>query len=90
MGGCTAVDCGGSTVTGTIKKSVMEEVTELTVGFLAKNLAPAQAVRSYAGKLSHVATVISTWRPFLGELWAALTGAAKAQAAGSPDGGAPN
>ena len=30
---------------------------------------------SFAGKCSHVATLVQTWRPFLNELWAAFASA---------------
>jgi hypothetical protein len=39
---------------------------------LGENVIGVTRLRSYAGKASHTASIIPTWRPFLNEIWAAL------------------
>ncbi len=38
---------------------------------LASNLVSEKILRSFTGKLSNAARVLTAWRPFLGEIWAA-------------------
>ena len=48
----------------------------------SSNVVSKKLIRSIAGRGSHVATVVTTWRPFLSELWAALA----SQPSGAPPG----
>ena len=41
---------------------------------MSLNQVEIQALRSYAGKANHVATLVHTWRPFLDQLWTAISG----------------
>ena len=53
-----------------------EKIKELILiidGFLARNVLPIREVRSYVGKAMHIASVIFLWRPFLSEVWPALS-----------------
>ena len=59
-------------ITVSLKKEIEDDVKVLTSKMLALNVVPAKSLRSYAGKISHIASVLSTWRPFLQEVWAAL------------------
>ena len=51
----------------------MKELHDLTVELLAKPKLTLDALRSYAGKANHVAALIYQWRPFLDQIWAALS-----------------
>ena len=51
----------------------MKELHDLTVELLAKPKLTLDSSRSYAGKANHVAALIYQWRPFLDQIWAALS-----------------
>ena len=53
-----------------------EKVTELVAiirGMLEKNVIPVKKLRTLAGKSTHIASLILVWRPFLNQLWAAIS-----------------
>jgi len=56
-----------------VKQATADEVTVITTAFWRLNVVPVRDLRSYAGKCTAMASVISTWTPFLKPLWAALT-----------------
>ena len=64
--------CNHDGVRISVKPDTISELKCLTHQFLSKNVVPIKALRSFAGKCSHVASMIPTWKPFLGCLWAAL------------------
>ena len=41
--------------------------------FNAGNVVTIKALRSFAGKAMNIATILFMWRPFLHQLWAAMT-----------------
>ena len=55
-----------------VKPEFMETLASETLALSSTNVIGIRALRSYAGKCNHVAGLISCWRPFLTELWAAL------------------
>ena len=55
-----------------LKEEIESSVRKLTKDMLKLNVLPTRDLRSYAGKVSHIASVLSTWRPFLQEVWGAL------------------
>ncbi len=48
--------------------------------FLIVNVVPTAELRSFLGKAMNVASVIFVWRPFLAEIWAAMTAAKETNA----------
>ena len=48
-------------------------ITSLVRATLAENLISLEELRSLAGKANHVATLIYAWRPFLDQIWAAIS-----------------
>ena len=75
----TRIDWIGSTlwvhpgvIMAAIKQETKEELISLIGGMLSKNVTCCKALRSLAGKLSNSARLLTVWRPFLGEIWAAL------------------
>ena len=65
----------GDRITGIrvqVKVSIVEDVMQLTAAFLKLNLVKRKELRSYVGKLMHIASLVYTMRPFLQELYAAL------------------
>ena len=60
-------------VTASIKEEFMMEFTTLVRDTLAKNLISIDDLRSLAGKANHIATLIYAWRPFLDQIWAAIS-----------------
>ena len=59
-------------VTVSIKPEIEAEVMKMTSEIMSANVVPVKTLRSYAGKVSHIASVLATWRPFLQEIWGAL------------------
>ena len=55
-----------------VKKAIVEDVDHLTKRFVAANLVSLKDLRSYVGKLTHMASLVYMLRPFLLELYAAL------------------
>ena len=51
----------------------MTEFTELVNSTLKLNVISKGELRALAGKANHVATLIYAWRPFLDQLWAAIS-----------------
>ena len=60
-------------VVATIKADRVSELLELTRTYLSKNVISVKDLRSYVAKASNFATLLFCWRPFLSELWAAVT-----------------
>ena len=58
-------------VTVEVKRAIIEDVASLVNRFLSKNVIPTKELRSLTGKLTHVASVVMTLRPFLTELYGA-------------------
>ena len=60
----------------TVRASIMEnrvsEVKHLTSCMLEQNVVSIKELRSYTGKMQSMASLLHTWRPFVGMLWAAL------------------
>jgi len=65
------------------KPTLVQEARTLTTELLSGNVIARKLLRSYCGKLSHIASLIFTLRPFVAELWAALY---TADTAGAPSG----
>ena len=61
-----------SGITISLKEEIETEVRELTETIMSSNVVSFKELRSYAGKVSHIAGVLMTWRPFLQEIWGAL------------------
>ena len=62
----------------------MNGIKVITKKLLGVNVLPLKALRSYAGKNSHVATIVDMFRPFLQDLWAAVASAAKGDSNAPP------
>ena len=60
-------------VIGSIPKEKMQDLLEGTLSLMKGNVVAAKELRSYAGKLVNVSNLILQWRPFLEEIWAALS-----------------
>ncbi len=55
-----------------IPEAKVEDMLQLTLKLLSRNVVGIRDLRSYAGKAVNFASVIHVWRPFLDEIWAAL------------------
>ena len=65
----------------------LQELLEIIGGMLGENVVSRKRVRSLPGKASRVASLVWAWRPFLSELWTALSDlGADARATGCPRG----
>ena len=62
-------------VEATIKESTIQDLKVTLQEALQCNVIPIKKLRSIAGQLSNVAMLIVTWRPFLHQIWAALSAA---------------
>ena len=67
------IDVVAATISATASDEAVQELHTLTTGFLAMNVIPLKSLRSFAGKCSHVATIVDTFRPFLKDLWGAMS-----------------
>ena len=56
----------------TIKQAIVDDVLDSTKAFLECNVVAIKPLTSYCGKLMHIASLIYTLRPFLGDLYAAI------------------
>ena len=57
----------------TAKADILTELAADLDALEGVNIVTKKAVRSLAGRGSHIATLVPAWRPFLAELWAALS-----------------
>ena len=68
-----AIDTIAMKVTASIKAEFMRELATTTKQLMAKNVCSLKEIRSFAGAVNHVASLLWGWRPFLEELWAAIS-----------------
>ena len=55
-----------------LQSEAVREMQRMVSAALGANVVSEKVLRSLAGKLSNAARVLTAWRPFLGEIWAAL------------------
>ena len=60
-------------VVAKIKADFMTDFRSLTLDIMKNRYVSLDALRSYAGKANHIAALIMSWRPFLDQIWAALS-----------------
>jgi hypothetical protein len=63
----------GTTVTASIKQSILEDLQRQVKRALKTNLLSNREVQSLAGRANHVATLIPFWRPLLQSFWKSLS-----------------
>lgn len=51
-----------------VREAALQELRDTILGFFETKVIPLRELRSFAGKANHVATLVYTWRPFLGEI----------------------
>jgi hypothetical protein len=61
-----------SGVLAMLQADTIKELSDTIDEILKHNVVSHKLLRSLAGKLSNAARVLTAWRPFLGEIWAAL------------------
>ena len=59
-------------VLAALQSEAVQDMRKLIDEALTGNVISVKALRTLAGKLSNAARLLTTWRPFLAELWAAL------------------
>jgi hypothetical protein len=60
-------------VTAGINEDKIVELRELLQEYIPANVIPLKTLRSIGGKANNMATLLHVWRPFLNEIWAAIT-----------------
>ena len=55
------------------------EINDSVAKFLSVDVLPVKEVRFFAGKAMHIAPIIYVWRPFLSDVWGALSDLDKAK-----------
>ena len=60
-----------------IKAVRIDELKALTVKYRSSNVISVKELRSYTGKAANFAQLLFSWRPFVHELWSALTSDSK-------------
>ena len=79
----------GDSVTVALSADKTDELSQLVDKYLSANVVPLKALRSFVGLATHFASVLFAWRPFLAELWAAVTSAVTPQHSQPSRGGLP-
>ena len=72
---------GRTWVLATIKAERVAELLQLTEEYLRLNVVSIKLLRSYVSKAANFATLLFTWRPFLVEIWAAVSGSSESSRA---------
>ena len=79
------ITVGATWVRATIKPDRVQELLDMTMKFLyGGNVISVKDMRTYVVKAANFAMLLFAWRPFLGELWAAVSGTDTTT--GSPNG----
>ena len=73
-------------ITVRVKASITHETLLMTEGFLRQNVVSLRDLRAYAGKLAHISSLVSTLRPFLRNIWGALSDAGEGSPSRAPPG----
>ena len=67
----TSLQFGSNGILATIKQEKRSELQKLIASTLRRNVVSSKFLQSLAGKLSDGARLLTTWRPFLCDLWVA-------------------
>ena len=70
--GANLLAADNDTIKATIMEDRVSEVKHLTETLCSGNLVAVKDLRSFTGKRQSMASLLHTWRPFVGMLWAAL------------------
>ena len=62
-----------SYVVASIKEGTINDVMKMTKDIRSLNVVPTKMLRTYVGKCASIASLVTHWRPFLAELWGALS-----------------
>ena len=60
-------------ITAQIPDTKLVELEEMATKFLTANVVAIKPLRSFAGKATNIATLVFAWRPFLNQIWAAMS-----------------
>ena len=60
-------------VIASVPPEKLEEIIKIINSLLNSNVAPIRVVRSLAGKLMNIASLVVMWRPFLSNIWGSLS-----------------
>ena len=71
--GFTLCTNGSTNLQVSIKDQFLKDLRKDTDDIMVLNIVPVKTLRVFAGKCNHVAGLIPCWRPFLSELWAAIS-----------------
>ena len=80
IGSRLTIDATG--VKAELKQEARDELILLITGALKLNVVPTKVLKTIAGKLSNGARLLTLWRPFIAEIWTAIS----AGASGAPPG----
>ena len=67
-------------IIATIKPEILKELEAQIEQVLKSNVVSIRLLRSLAGRANHVASLLRTWRPFLQQLWGALSATGRCHA----------
>ena len=67
-----------------ISQEKVDDLWELISEMTSGNLVVAKKLRTFAGKASFIAALVIIWRPFLNEIWAALSSANSSRTGTAP------
>ena len=70
--GCQ-ITIGKAWIVASIKAERISDLRDLTIKIRSHNLVSIKELRSYLGKAANFAQLLFSWRPFVHELWSALT-----------------
>ena len=52
---------------------IMQDIYKISKDHVKKNVMPIKTLRTLTGKAAHVASIVRIWRPFVRDLWGALS-----------------
>ena len=70
--GCT-YELDAESVTVSIKEAILADLKDQVTTAMSSNVVSRKALHSLAGRANHVAGLLWAWRPFLQQLWAAIS-----------------
>ena len=60
-------------IDATVPQEKLTDLEAIIVEMMSSNVVAVKPLRSFAGKCTNIATLVYAWRPFLNQIWAALS-----------------
>ena len=60
-------------IEATVPQEKLSYLEQIIVEIMSNNVVAVKSLRSLVGKCTNIATLVYVWRPFLNQIWAALS-----------------